>query len=607
MSGLPAVEYESSLPVAARRTDRRDIAIALLCGLAVALAVLATWPFAESPFNDDWSYSFTVKKLLETGHLTYNGWASASLIAQAYWGLIWVKIFGFSYTILRISTIPLSSAAISICYLLARRASLRPGLAALASLMVGLSPIYMPVAGTFMTDAPGLFCILLSMYAMVRGIESGKSSTAVSWLIVGIGVGFVGGTGRQIVWLVPMVFGPYAAWLRRDSLPVLVTCIFGFVFVLAGALLTLKWFQHQPYSIPEISIRSDLHQALKEKSHFIISVLGIGLTLLWVILPALWGLTRNWDGSRAAVALVLIILVVITLSISKKQRYARAPWMGNSLSNTGVMDGAELAGQRPVAMPLVVRIGFGVTVIGVACILTTDLIFRLLRPNRLYRALMEFFLHPQTNDVALPAMLLFAIAYFALLLPRCSTNMVYDRYMLPLMPCVLFWIFRQYQQREDDAIPIGTLVLVGVYALYAIAAAQEVTSLARARAAAANRLMAAGIPRTQIDGGFEFDNQTQLETTGYVNDPRLKNPHGSFNPDLGATYVVRPLYRLEFAPVADTKETRFGSVEYFSLLYPFHRRVYVDEYADPWWLNPRKAATRPIKKNYYVTVPDGED
>jgi hypothetical protein len=110
-----------------------------------------------------------------------------------------------------------------------------------------------------------------------------------------------------------------------------------------------------------------------------------------------------------------------------------------------------------------------------------------------------------------------------------------------------------------------------------------------------------------MDGGFEFDNQTILETTGYVNDPRLKNPHGSFNPDLGATYVVRPLYRLEFAPVADTKETRFGSVEYFSLLYPFHRRVYVDEYADPWWLNPRKAATRPIKKNYYVTVPDGED
>jgi 4-amino-4-deoxy-L-arabinose transferase-like glycosyltransferase len=608
MSREFAVEYESSKPVVERPTDRRDIVIAILCGLVVVIAVFATWPFAESPYNDDWSYSFTVKRLLETGRLTYNGWASASLIAQAYWGLLWVKIFGFSYTILRLSTIPLSSAAISICYLLARRASLRRGLAVFAALIAGLSPIYLPVAGTFMTDAPGLFCILLSMYAMVRGIESGKAGASVGWLVLGMVVGFIGGTGRQVVWVVPGVFAPYAAWLRRDSLPVLVTSIFGFVFVLAGAMLTLRWFNHQPYSIPELSIRYDLHVALHEKAHFVISVLAIALTLLWVILPALWGLINGWTGPRAVVALALIFSVAITLSITRKQNYARAPWMGNSLSYSGVMDGAELAGERPVAMPLVIRITFGVVVIAVACVLTTDLLFRLMRPNRLYQMLVRFFLFPRPDDVALPAMLLFALAYCALLLPRCSTNMVYDRYMLPLMPCVLIWIFRQYQATENDAIPFGALALFGLYSLYAIAATQEVTSLARARTVAAKLLMDHGIPRTQIDAGFEFDCETQLETTGYMNDPRLKNPRGAFNPDLSATYVVRPKYRLEFAPVADTFETEWGPVEYFSLLYPFHRRVHVDEYADPWWLNPRKAATRPAKKTYFISAPGlGED
>jgi hypothetical protein len=606
MSRAPAVEYESSLPVGGSATDGRDIVIALLCGLAVALAVLATWPVAESPFNDDWSYSFTVRRLLETGHLTYNGWASGPLVAQAYWGLLWVKIFGFSYTILRLSTIPLASAAISICYLLGRHAGLRRATAAFAALLVGLSPIYLPVAGTFMTDAPGLFFLLLAIYAMVRGIESDKAASAVRWLVLGIIVAFVGGTCRQIVWLVPLVLGPYAAWLRRDNLPVLVTTIFGFVFVMAAAFLTLKWFNQQPYSIPELSIRHEIRDAMREKAHFVISVIAIGLTLLWLILPELWGLTSDWTVPRAAIALALIIMVAVTLSIAKRQNYARAPWMGhrNSLSYTGVLDGFELSGRRPVAMPLVIRIGFGVTVIAVGCVLTTDLLLRLLRPNRLYRMLVQFFFFPPIETVTLPAMLLFGLVYFALLLPRCSTHMMYDRYMLPLMPCVLFWIFRQYQQTHGDRIPAGALALFGVYALYAIAATQDVTALARARAAAADRLIAAGKSRTQIDAGFEFDCETQLEAVGHINAPRLKNPPGAYNPDLSSTYVVRPKYRLEFAPVVDTIETEFGSVDYFSLLYPFHRRVYVDQYADPWWLNPRKAATRPTRMNYFAAAPE---
>jgi hypothetical protein len=37
-------------------------------------------------------------------------------------------------------------------------------------------------------------------------------------------------------------------------------------------------------------------------------------------------------------------------------------------------------------------------------------------------------------------------------------------------------------------------------------------------------------------------------------------------------------------------------VPYISYLYPFHRQIFIDAYADPWWLNPRKAATRPADR-----------
>ncbi len=470
-----------------------DFRNALLCGLAVLVAVMITWPFCEFPYNDDWSYSFTVKHLLQTHQLTYNGWASASLIAQAYWGLLWVKVFGFSYTILRISTIPLATIAISICYLLARHAGLKPRFAVFATLMLGLSPLYLPVACTFMTDAPGLFFIMLCMYAMVRALESPRTSHAIAWLCIGLTVGLVGGTGRQIVWVVPMVFAPYIAWIRRDNLPILVCCIFGWVLVFAGALLTMRWFAHQPFSVPETSLKVDLQLALRKKAHYIISVLGIGLTLIWVILPALWGLTKNWNPTRALLALVLFIGPAIILPM--RPRYAVAPWMGNTLSFSGVMGGAELSGNRPVAMPKVVRIISAVVVFAVACILICDLLIRLTRPLTTLRKTRDFLLFPRPGEAVIPAMLLFALAYVVLLLPRCATDMVYDRYMLPIMPCVLFPILLKYQKRGESTVPPLALILFGIYAIYGICITQDVTALARARAVAINRLVAAGHPK----------------------------------------------------------------------------------------------------------------
>ena len=60
----------------------------------------------------------------------------------------------------------------------------------------------------------------------------------------------IGGTSRQIVWVVPLVIGPYAAWLRRDNLMFVFSAVLGCAIVLGGAVLSMHWFIHQPYSIP---------------------------------------------------------------------------------------------------------------------------------------------------------------------------------------------------------------------------------------------------------------------------------------------------------------------------------------------------------------------
>jgi hypothetical protein len=561
-----------------RLPPRIEFRNALLCGLAVVVAVAITNPICNSPFNDDWSYSFTVKKLLETGKLTYNGWASASFIAQAYWGLLWVKMFGFSYTVLRLSTVPLAAAAISICYLLGRRVGLIPKYAVFAALMIGLCPLYLPVADSFMSDAPGLFCIFLTMYLLDRAIQSTDTSNAIAWLIAGLVIGGIGGTARQVVWVVPLLMAPYAAWLRRDNKTFVLASAIGCALLLAAALLTMHWFARQPYSIPEIPIATELKLALHDKAHYPMTVAAIGLTLIWMILPILWKQWQTWTIARAIIAFVLLLGVLLLFKV--RPQYELAPWLENTLSKQGVMGPNELPGIRPIAMPLLVRKFFGIPVFLAVCCVGADLLIWLARPVTAWRNTINFLLFPRRDKALLPAMILFAAAYLVLLLPRAASHMVYDRYVLPVMACVLFPLLLGLQNRGERKVPAVSWVLLGIYAIYGIAITQDINALLRARTDAGNRLLAAGIPRVRINGGFEFDAQTQLETNGYINDFRIRIPAH-----------------------AETHTTSFGHVDYISFLYPFHRRIYADEFNDPWWLDAKRAATRPSDRWHRQAIP----
>jgi hypothetical protein len=317
----------------------------------------------------------------------------------------------------------------------------------------------------------------------------------------------------------------------------------------------------------------------------------------------LWGLLRNWNTTRAVVALLLFIGPAVILPT--RPHYALAPWMGNTLSPNGVMDGAELPGTRPVTMPKLVRILSAVAVFAVACVLLADLLIWLTRPFTAIRKTLRLLLFPKLNEAVIPAMLLFTLAYCVLLLPRCATDMVYDRYLLPLMPCVLFPILLGYQREGDRRVAAPALLLFGIYTLYAIGITQDVTALARARTAAISRMTEGGVRPVQIDGGFEFNYQTQLDARGYINDKRIRLPRGAYSQNAGPTPALQPIYRLEYDPAPDTAATHFGCISYISFIYPFHRRICMDLYVDPWWLNPREAATRPADSYHRFIPPTG--
>ena len=86
--------------------DSSKLKGAFLCALFPAAGVLATLPFVEMGINDDFSYTQIALHLANTGKLAYNGWNTPIVGFQAYWAAIFIKLFGFSFTLVRFSVLP---------------------------------------------------------------------------------------------------------------------------------------------------------------------------------------------------------------------------------------------------------------------------------------------------------------------------------------------------------------------------------------------------------------------------------------------------------------------------------------------------------------------
>jgi hypothetical protein len=587
---------------------RNDVRNAIACAAAVAAAFLIVNPFVQMPFNDDWTYSFTVRELLRTGHLTYHCGESASFITQAYWGAFIARLFGYSFVALRFSTLPWAAGSATLCYLLARHANLRPAPAVFSTLLLGLSPLFLPLATSFMTDVPSLFLFLFSTYAFALAARL-QNRAAMIALAIGFLAGLVGGLNRQTLWIVPLTAGPYVAWLRRSERSFMVTSTIGVLVNLAAALAAAKWFYRQPYVISEWSFTQTFTVGLRTWRYseaiwfsFLLTTL---LLTLPAALPAAWGslvLTLRTARTRrrglAAVAALLVaaqIMVWPDLTIE--------PWLGDIVSRRGVMSTGELSGHRPISQATLLRELLAAVVLVIAWLVLTDLLDTLVKPHPIKR-LAQFF-RPGENNVALQLLCLFAIVYVGLFAYRAPHGFLYDRYSLPLIPCLAIpFLLRAQSLSADPTVGTGrasiflawTLLLL--WGLYAIASSQDVHALAQARRTAIDRLLASGVPDTQIACGGEWDNWTQLIHEGHLNLYGINSPLGSYNPYLGGTPSLKCLYRVEFSLGRDTIPSTFGSVPYLSWLPPFHRAIYIDRFRNPTWLSSTASPSIPPPTDY---------
>jgi hypothetical protein len=564
---------------------------AILCSLVFVLCVLASRPYVEMGINDDWSYARTAQLLAQTGHISYNGWATAMLGWQLYVAALFIKLFGFSFTVVRFSMLPVTMAA---AFLLQRtfvRAGLIEWNATLATLTLVLSPLYLPLAVTYMTDVPGLFVLVVCLYACLRTVQAATPRATIAWICFATISNAIGGTVRQVAWLGLLVMVPCTLWLVRRRPRVLVFAVPVLLASVAFIVGAIHWFQQQPYSWPELLVSR--HFGSPELRQLIRQMVGVAIELPLFLLPVLLAFTSalhhrvRRDTMAIAVGCFLAMFVAVIYVANWQHAPGLEPVLPNYVSLRGLADTFGILGPRPTVLQTNVRVFLTVLVfIGVFGFLTILLTGkgRPVSPaNRRGKV--------SWHDLAV-MLVPFSLAYLALLTPRTSYDAVYDRYLLELMVVALIFAVRYYQEQIQSRLPGSSLVLILLIAAYSIAGTHDVFAMYRGRLAAVNELRSAGLPDTSIDGGFEFDAWTQIERAGAVNSPGVRTPAGVYVPmpihapldkchPFWDDYLpqINALYALSFDPNLCQGDAGFPPVVYRTWLPPHQTEIYIVGYA----------------------------
>jgi Dolichyl-phosphate-mannose-protein mannosyltransferase len=566
---------------------------AILCALMLPLCAFVIRPVAELGIDDDWGYIKTVQVLAQTGHVVYNGWEAPMLGWALYLAAIFVKLFGFSFTVARSSTVLI---AIMTAFLMQRtfvRAGIREWNATIGTLTFVLSPLFLPLAFRFMTDMAGLFCVVLCLYACLRALQARTDRSALAWICFATLSNAAGGTVRQIAWLGALIMVPSALWLTRRRPHFLLVgglaSIASFIFIFAS----LRWFHHQPYSLSEGLIQGRI--GLRTIANLIHSLIMVGLDtplfllpVLLMFIPALPRGNRKATIFLAAGGVLCLLFALVQYHRHKLNSWL-APFLGNEFTIHGLVDGSPLHSERPVLLSM-----------GVRLLLTSLVVAGLLW----FFALLLTSMRKPSPDSDVSAQISwrdlgvliapFTLAYIALLAPRGAfVNVLYDRYLLSLVMLALLVVLRCYQEQIRPRLPAASLLLVAIFAAFAIAGTHDVFAMYRARLAAVNELRSGGVPATAIDAGFDYNGWTQIETFGYINDPRILVPAGAFRPVRDAPFgactpllfeqfpAISPRYTLAFDPAACMGQAGFAPVTYRTWLGPRFTTIYVVKVANP--------------------------
>ena len=556
---------------------------ALFCALSVLICELISRPYVNMGVCDDWPYILMAQHLATTGHILYNGWEAAMVGWQLYLAAAFIQLFGYSLTTARMSTLFVSMALAFVLQRCMVRAGISERNATLGTLAFALSPLYLMLSVTFMSDIQGLFAIVICLYGCLRALQASTSRATVAWLCFAVVTNAICGTSRQIVWLGILVMVPSTLWLLRAQRRVLLA---GVAVTLAGALFILgcmHWFALQPFILPE-HLSVDTFPVALVLWQFVFFFLEFPLLLLPVAALFLPELRKS--SPRVLVVLLIGYVLVAVHPHHIQHVFLLEPTLGNWVNIYGTYNTVPL-GLPPLFLGMAAQVLLTIASFGGLLGLIAVVIRSRSTPSVAVTA-SPISWH-QLGFLIAPLV----IVYTLILIPRAATTGIYDRYMLGLLVVVLLCLVRFYQERVQARFPMASLLLVAIMAVYGVAATHNMFALDRARVELATKLRSVGVPETSVDNGWEYNMGIELQHAGYINDFRIVIPEHAYVPTppppadhcpmywYDRTPHVHPLYGVSFDPNKCYGPAPFAPVHYSRWLASGPGTLYVVRYTPP--------------------------
>ena len=547
---------------------RRSRLLALMCSLAVLAFSLISRPFAEMGIADDGPYVLTARQLAATGHVAYNGWVSAMLGWQLYLAEAVIKLFGFSFTNVRMSDVLVSMALAFVLHRILVRVGASELNATIGTLALVLSPLYLMLSNTFMSDVPGLFATVICLYGCIRALQSTSDRGAMGWLCFAVFTNAICGTSRQTAWLGILVIIPSTLWLLRGRRRVLfagvAATLLGMIFVFA----CMSWFRHQPYTIPSTD-----HLLMKgfPAARIFMEFGRFFLNFPFLLLPVFAGFLPALRKSRPRVSLILlgVFVAYIVIALIPDRHAVHVPLEPTFPQNFGfnvhgMYDYPVLHGEQPIVFGKTIQVLL--TIISLGGFMGLAASFFPAQARRFSSQSQSGISWKQLCVLLLP----FTVAYTLIILPRPATFGLYERYALPLLLVALILLVRWHQEQVQPQLAALRFLLILIMAIFSVAIIHNTFSFYRARLALAAELSHEGVPSTAVDGGWEYNFGVELQHADHINVPEISAyipvppPPASNCPMHWYDYTphIQPMYAVSFDPDTCYGAAPFAPVHY---------------------------------------------
>jgi len=201
----------------------------LLLSLLFFISELIVNPVADFPLNDDWTYGKSVWILNQEGQFDVGNFAAMTLFTHIMWGYLFVKAFGFSFTVLRVSILVSSLIGIFVLNKLVSTISKSKLTGFIACLVLLFNPLYFNLSNTFMTDVNFNTVLLLCCYFAYDFFKEKKTASftlvfVMSTLLVLI---------RQYGIIVPLCFAFACLFITKKKWLYFMAAVLGMIVVYA--------------------------------------------------------------------------------------------------------------------------------------------------------------------------------------------------------------------------------------------------------------------------------------------------------------------------------------------------------------------------------------